>query len=104
MSIGNYAVRRLGDKESRSCGFCSVWHCHYKSDDSALHPKIDEAIQTANVSKAFLEDLRDRLAISQESALVSVLVENLLTRLELSATDLNPEWLANHLRHGGDCA
>lgn len=55
---------------------------------SALHPKIDEAIQTANVSKDLLESVRDRLVISQESSLVAILVDNILTRLEPSTTDL----------------
>src|SRR5208282_1556406 len=50
-------------------------------DAGALHDKLDAAVQRGNVDKAFLLDLRDKLAISQQSSSVAFLVGNLLTYL-----------------------
>jgi hypothetical protein len=56
---------------------------------AALHVQVDEAVRAGNVQKKFLEDLRDKLAVSQEASLIAILVSNLATRFNPSAADLS---------------
>lgn len=56
---------------------------------AALHVQVDEAVRAGNVQKKFLEDLRDKLAVSQEASLLAILVSNLASRFNPSAADLS---------------